>query len=212
MPEDVSSSRLQEGAWVSCAWLVFTLILVCRVDCGGALADIYRYQDKNGVVHFSNVPDDSRYRLFMKEKKERPANSLYVKKKNRYDKLISKMAAQKGVDPHLVCAVVEVESNYDAEAVSHKGAKGLMQLMPDTASDLGVEDVFHPEQNLAAGMSHLKALIEKYRGDLELALAAYNAGEAAVKRYGGVPPYQETRNYVRKVLEAYEKRKERARP
>jgi soluble lytic murein transglycosylase-like protein len=116
-------------------------------------------------------------------------------------------ARRHGLDPELVLAVVSVESGFHPEAVSPRGARGLMQLMPGTARSLGVEDAFDPEQNLDGGTRHLGALLSLYGGDVERALAAYNAGEGAVARHGGIPPFRETREYVKKVLERYEKAK-----
>jgi hypothetical protein len=116
-------------------------------------------------------------------------------------------ARRHGLDPELVLAVVSVESAFRPGAVSAKGAQGLMQLMPRTAESLGVEDAFDPEQNLDGGTRHLGFLLSLYEGDVERALAAYNAGEGAVARHGGVPPYRETREYVKRVLEQYEKAK-----
>jgi hypothetical protein len=119
-------------------------------------------------------------------------------------------ARRHGLDPALVLAVVSVESGFRPEAVSPKGAQGLMQLMPRTAASLGVADALDPEQNLDGGARHLGQLLERYGGDLTRALAAYNAGEGAVQRHGGVPPYRETRAYVKKVLERYrEKNREK---
>jgi soluble lytic murein transglycosylase-like protein len=112
-------------------------------------------------------------------------------------------ARRHGLDPELVVAVVSVESGFHPEAVSPKGAQGLMQLMPRTASSLGVQDPFDPAQNLDGGARHLGQLLTLYDGDVARALAAYNAGEGAVQRHGGVPPYRETRAYVKKVLERY---------
>ena len=112
-------------------------------------------------------------------------------------------ARRHGLDPALVLAVVQVESGFRPDAVSPKGARGLMQLMPGTATRLGVEDSFDPEQNLDGGTRHLGDLIARYNGDVKRALAAYNAGEGAVERHRGVPPYGETRAYVRNVLRRY---------
>ena len=119
-----------------------------------------------------------------------------------YDSLIEEMSGHHGADLRLVRAVVRVESNFDPAAVSRAGAMGLMQLMPLTARHYGAENPFDPKQNLDAGIRHLQSLLEKY-DDLSFALAAYNAGETAVERYGGVPPFRETQNYVRRVLEFY---------
>lgn len=112
-------------------------------------------------------------------------------------------ARRHGLDPDLVLAVVGVESAFRTDAVSPKGARGLMQLMPATARSLGVSDALDPQQNLDGGVRHLGSLLALYRGDLRKALAAYNAGAGAVERYGGPPPYRETRDYVRRVLERY---------
>ncbi len=118
--------------------------------------------------------------------------------------LAVEVARRHGVEPGLVLAVVAVESAFQPDAVSAKGAQGLMQLMPRTASSLGVEDAFDPAANLDGGTRHLGWLLTLYEGDLARALAAYNAGQGAVDRYGGVPPYRETRDYVRKVIERFE--------
>jgi soluble lytic murein transglycosylase-like protein len=120
--------------------------------------------------------------------------------------LAADVARRHGLDPALVLAVAAVESGFQPKAVSRKGAQGLMQLMPDTATSLGVADAFDPETNLEGGSRYLAELITLYGGDLTKALAAYNAGPGAVKRHGGVPPYQETRAYVKKVLERYKKK------
>jgi soluble lytic murein transglycosylase-like protein len=117
--------------------------------------------------------------------------------------LAAAVARRHGLDPDLVMAVVSVESGFRPQAVSPKGAQGLMQLMPKTASSLGVADAFDPAQNLDGGTRHLGQLLTLYGGDLTRALAAYNAGEGAVHRHGGVPPYRETRAYVKRVLERY---------
>jgi soluble lytic murein transglycosylase-like protein len=122
-------------------------------------------------------------------------------------RLIEESARRHGLDPGLVLAVVSVESGFRPEAVSPKGAQGLMQLMPRTAASLGVRDAFDPEQNVDAGVRHLEGLVRLYGGDLTRALAAYNAGQGAVARHGGVPPYRETRAYVRRVLAAYRAKK-----
>jgi soluble lytic murein transglycosylase-like protein len=124
--------------------------------------------------------------------------------------LAAAVARRRGLDPALVLAVVSVESGFRPEAVSRKGAQGLMQLMPRTATALGVEDPFDPEQNLDGGARFLGSLLTLYDGDLRRALAAYNAGEGAVARHGGVPPYAETRAYVRKVIARFQARSPQA--
>lgn len=124
---------------------------------------------------------------------------------NRWElvRLADRMAAEQNLESKLVRAVIEVESGFNPRAVSHRGAQGLMQLMPSTARRLGVEDPFDPEQNVKAGTRELRRLLDRYAGDLVLALAAYNAGQGAVDRHGGVPPYGETRRYVRWIMSRY---------
>jgi len=114
------------------------------------------------------------------------------------------VAARHGVDPRLVEAVIRVESGGNPRAVSPKGAQGLMQLMPERASELGVQNPFEPRQNLEGGVRHLRDLLNRFGGDLRLALAAYNAGEEAVRAHNGIPPYRETQEYVRKILALYQ--------
>jgi soluble lytic murein transglycosylase-like protein len=121
------------------------------------------------------------------------------------ESLVWQLAPQYGLDPNLVVAVIATESGFRADAVSPKGATGLMQLIPDTARRFGVENSYDPEQNLRGGMSYLRWLLSHFRGDIKFALAAYNAGERAVERYAGIPPYAETKDYVVKVMRAYPK-------
>jgi hypothetical protein len=130
----------------------------------------------------------------------RPAMSI---DRDGAEKLVKEAAERHNVDPALVRAVIETESNWNPSAYSRKGAGGLMQLIPTTAQRYGANDVFNPQQNIDAGVRHLKGLLERYNGNLELALAAYNAGEGAVDRAHGIPAFRETRNYVQKVQDAY---------
>lgn len=118
--------------------------------------------------------------------------------------LVEQTASRHQIDPQLVHAIIKVESEYDPRAVSRKGAMGLMQLIPETAQRFGVENPFNPKENIEGGISYLKYLLDLYRGDLSLSLAAYNAGEGAVQRFGGIPSFVETRNYVRKVTDIYQ--------
>jgi soluble lytic murein transglycosylase-like protein len=166
-------------------------------------ADIYKFVDDEGVIHLTNVPTESnvKYVLVMKEKPvhfNRVLNSLEAMTK--YDEVITKTAKKYEINDALVKAVIKAESNFNHKAVSPKGARGLMQLMPATASSLQVSDSFHPEQNIEGGCRYLRYLLNLYHGNIPLALAAYNAGEGAVARYNSIPPYRETQNYVQRVL------------
>jgi soluble lytic murein transglycosylase-like protein len=121
------------------------------------------------------------------------------------EEFITPAAGKHGVDPALVAAVIWAESSGDPNARSHRGALGLMQLMPETAKELGVKRVLDPRENVEGGTKYLKRMLEAHQGDVSLALAAYNAGPEAVRRYNGIPPYQETRSYVSRVMRVYEK-------
>ncbi len=168
---------------------------------GPALAGgtIWTYTDDQGVVHFTNIPPDRRYTPVATGDFTR-ANR--VPQHWKYDGIIGLTAREHRVQPALVKAVIAAESNFDAEAVSRVGAQGLMQLMPRTAAELGVQDPFLPIDNVRGGTAYLRQMLDRY-GDVEHALAAYNAGPTAVDRYGGIPPYRETRAYVRRVLAYY---------
>ncbi len=161
-----------------------------------------RLVDGEGVVHFTNVPADPRYRGLPGATTGTSVGWLRLPERSRvrYDADIKEMARQYGVSPALVEAVVKVESGFDPKAVSPKGAGGLMQLMPQTASSLGVLDRFDPQENIRGGVRHLRYLLDRYRGSVALALAAYNAGEGAVDTHRGIPPFSETEQYVARVL------------
>ncbi len=133
----------------------------------------------------------------------KPVRSAYVRAAQEIDAAIDEAAVRHNVDPSLVRALIKVESNFNPNAVSRKGAMGLMQLMPQTARQLNVTNPFDPEQNVDAGVRHLKQLMESFGGDVKLSLAAYNAGAGAVSRSGGVPHFAETRNYVRRITGLY---------
>jgi len=166
---------------------------------GPALAAIYYQIDQNGVAHFTNAPTEPGYRLF--QPGALPAGTRLTP--SSVEQLIEAFAAEHDLDPDLIRAVIRAESNFNPKAVSRKGAQGLMQLMPGTIWRLSVGDAYDPRENIGAGVRYLRELLDLFRGDLTLALAAYNAGENAVLRYRGVPPYQETQGYVTKVLRLY---------
>jgi soluble lytic murein transglycosylase len=185
----VGKSKLLVAAFVG-----FVLIWT-----GPALADIYYRIDENGVARFTNAPTTPDYRLL--QPGVLPSVSRLTAAS--IDGLIEAFAAEHGIDSALIRAVIQAESNFNHRAVSRKGAQGLMQLMPATIGRLSVGDAFDPHENIGAGVRYLRQLLDQFEGDLTLALAAYNAGENAVLRYRGVPPYPETRDYVKKVLSQY---------
>ena len=167
-----------------------------------SLTDIYKYVDKEGVIHLTNVPTDvnAQYVLVLREKRVL-FNTGLGQDVEMYDPVITKAAKKYNVDSALIKAVIKAESNFNPRAVSPVGARGLMQLMPATASSLEVQDSFHPEKNIEGGVRYLRYLLNLFNGDLPLTLAAYNAGEGAVARYNNsIPPYQETQTYIRQVL------------
>lgn len=176
-----------------------------------ARAEVYWFTDENGVAHFSNVPTDARYAPFLGDPSGKPAagkrhTSIAPHLKARYAGMIDSVARIYALESELIHAVVSAESAYDANAVSKKGAAGLMQLMPATARRYGVIDRFDPVQNLHGGAKYLSDLLRMFNGDMSLSLAAYNAGERNVIRHGNrIPPFPETRNYVPRVLEFYRK-------
>jgi soluble lytic murein transglycosylase-like protein len=163
-----------------------------------ARADVYVYKDKQGVLTFTNVPTHQGFRRVIRDGAPRFSNSA------SYDDLIRSASDRHNVDADLIRAVIKVESDFDSGARSHKGATGLMQLMPETARLHNVLDLFDPRANIDGGVRHLKLLLGRYQGDLELSLAAYNAGIKAVEKHGGIPPFAETREYVRRVLGHYQ--------
>ena len=176
--------------------LVLALVVALPVQ-----ADIYRYIDENGVMHFTNTPTSSvnNYRIFVKEKTK--VNHWYSSEK--YDDLISDASERYGVSFPLLKAIIKAESDFDPYAVSKKGATGLMQIMPQNFELLGLEDPFDPWQNINAGARYFKQMYDRFKGKLALSLAAYNAGPTAVDRYKTIPPYEETEEYVRRVLRYY---------
>ena len=191
--------RGRTGVARALLWLGLAVLGAAPAGAGGG---IFVFTDANGVTHFTNRPRDARFRPL--EDTDPIGGGIRRRAPSdwRYDGLIGLTARQHAVQPALVKAVIAAESNFDAAAVSHKGAQGLMQLMPQTAAELGVDDPFLPSENVRGGTLYLRQMIDRY-GDLERAVAAYNAGPAAVDRYGGIPPYQETRAYVRRVLTYY---------
>ena len=167
--------------------------------------DIYMYIDEHGVVNYTNVPTSSDgYKLYIKERPKK-VEPRYDSKK--YDDMIRKAQKRYGVEFSLIKAVIKVESGFNPKAVSKKGAKGLMQIMPDNFKAFSIKDPFNPMENIMGGTYYLQKLLKRYDYKLPLVLAAYNAGPDAVDRYKKIPPYSETQNYVRKVMKSYSRYK-----
>ncbi len=164
-------------------------------------ADIYAHRDSRGIMTFTNTPSHSGYHVIIRDP---IPHSRTVGQSQSFEQIVSSASNRYGVDPNLVWAVMKVESNFNPEAVSKKGVRGLMQLMPATARQHRVDNIHDPIQNIRGGVRHLRLLLDRFQGNLRLGLAAYNAGTRAVERYRNIPPYSETRKYVRRVLKYYD--------
>jgi soluble lytic murein transglycosylase-like protein len=194
---------IKHGGSLSLRTVIAVLAFLTITTTEAVHADIYKYVDNEGVLHLTNVPSipNAKYVLILREKRILFQSNIDV---NKFDHIISNAAKKYKIDPILIKAIIKAESNFNHEAVSPVGAQGLMQLMPATAYALQVQDVFHPENNIEAGARYLRYLLNTYRGNLKLTLAAYNAGESSVAKYNNnVPPYRETQNYIRRVLSYY---------
>ncbi|MDH3347050.1 MAG: lytic transglycosylase domain-containing protein [Desulfobulbaceae bacterium] len=185
------------------------LLLIFSIPTG-VLSEIYSYVDEHGHRHYTNAPVDTRYKLTNTEGNGgRKVKNFSSWNKDRiveisiYDKIIESAAKRYRVDVALLKAIIQVESSFDRYAVSNQGARGLMQLMPQTAKELQVTDSFDPRQNIFGGSRYIKELLNKYNGNLSLSLAAYNAGPSRVAKNGTVPAFTETKKYVRRVLDYY---------
>ncbi len=205
--------------------LCVVALLSCLLLAGPGRADIYTYVDASGVRHYTNVPGDGRYRQVrlpglkpvasrtVRSRKPRVVRAGKMKKQRvprriwmgprTYDRHIRQAASRHRVDPLLIRAIIQTESNFNPRAISSHGAQGLMQLMPETARDLQVKNPFDPWQNIAGGTRYFRRLLDWYNGDLALSLAAYNAGPGRVPKNGSIPRIPETMAYVNKVLGLY---------
>ncbi len=185
-------------------------LLALVVGSGSVSADIYKRVDENGVITYTNIPGGGA-KVFLKIPKQRrhaaavrpPTAAQAAGNSTRFDPIIRQAAALYQIPEALVRAVIKVESNFNPAALSPANACGLMQLIPGTAERMMVTDIYDPQQNIFGGVRYLRVLANLFSGDLELTVAAYNAGENAVIRYGGIPPYEETQNYVKRVLAFY---------
>jgi hypothetical protein len=171
-------------------------------------AAIHVYRDKQGALLFTNVPNRAGHQPFLLLHSY--SRRLSGKESIAFDRLIQAACHRYGVEFALVKAVIKAESAFDPEALSRAGARGLMQLMPATAAMHGVDDIHAPSDNIDGGVRHLRLLLDQFDWDVPLALAAYNAGAGAVARYNGIPPYQETQTYVRRVLHYRDSYRERS--
>lgn len=193
-------------SYVVAATLCLTAVLFfAPIALRCADADIYRYVDEDDIVHFTDAPTDKRFKVFLRDlKKDKQLRTKlkYAASVNpaEFDQLIKTCSDKYGVSSSLIKAVIHAESGYNPNAVSSKGASGLMQLMPATAKSLKVADRFNPKDNVEGGVKYLRFLLDTFNGDISLAVAAYNAGLNRVAKYGGIPPYNETRTYVNRVL------------
>ncbi|MFH0996975.1 MAG: transglycosylase SLT domain-containing protein [Pseudomonadota bacterium] len=194
----------QKNIWIKLFYTVFT-IFICIPSAG---ADIYVFKDNSGVRHFTNVPVSPKYRLYLKSTPNKYFESSLGDKfstnldPDQYDHLILKASLLHAVDFSLLKSIIKVESNFDCYAVSQKGAKGLMQIMPQNFTFLNIRNPFDPEENIMGGTLYFKQMLEKFNR-IELALAAYNAGPTTVDKYNGIPPISETKGYVKKVMSHY---------
>lgn len=168
-------------------------------------ADIYRYVDGEGVIHYSNTQPDEKFTLYLREgpKAAPRSQASGLPDAGWMTGYVDRFSRANDLPPALVHAIIKAESNGQRKAVSRKGAKGVMQLMPFTSKRMRVADPFDPIENIEGGIKYIKELLVAFEGNLPNTVAAYNAGPAAVRKYGGVPPYQETRIYVRRVMDLY---------
>lgn len=177
-------------------------MVLCLVPLAGYPA-IYTYVDNNGISHFTNIiPHGKKFRVVISDRIKYVVSRIF--NNTTYDGMIERHAQFHGIDPNLIKAVMKAESNFNPNAMSHKGAQGLMQLMPDTARLMKVDNPWDPDENIRGGTKYLKYLDDTFGGNLDLVLAAYNAGPARVKEHNmSIPPYEETRTYVQRVKSYY---------
>ncbi len=185
--------------------LALIVIMALLLSAAVSDADIYQFVSPDGSISFTNVPTEKGSRIVYKESKRKSNLRSAAENINKetFDAIASEKASKYNLDPDLVRAVIKAESNWNPHAISPKGARGLMQLMPSTANELGVYNSFDPEDNIDGGTRYLKQLLQKFNGDLSLALAAYNAGPARVEKNKSIPAIPETVQYVRRVMSLY---------
>jgi soluble lytic murein transglycosylase len=177
---------------------IYFVAIILLFGASAAIADIYKSVDENGVIHFTNAPQGDSYRKVI--------SASSGQSDGNFDPIIQQKSRKYNVEPSIIRALISAESNWDVHAISDKGAIGLMQLMPATAEDMEIKNPFDPEQNIEGGTRYLRMLLDRFNGSMELAVAAYNAGPAAVERSGGIPSFSETRKFVRNVISSYRKK------
>ncbi|SPD73583.1 Transglycosylase SLT domain protein [uncultured Desulfobacterium sp.] len=177
-------------------------IACCLIFCTSSSAEIYRYVDKNGVWHFSNIKSNKHYEVFLTEKSRAylVTGNMWT---NKYDDIIHHVSRLFQVESGLIKAIIKAESNFDHRALSKKGAQGLMQLMPETAYDMNVKDPYDPKQNIFGGTRYISMLLKRFNYNKTLALAAYNAGPEEVESRNSIPPFPETQTFIKRVLDYY---------
>lgn len=176
------------------------VVLMSTIIISTVHAEIYVYIDGEGVMHFTNTPTSSNYKLYMHETPQRPRTLQNIKS---YDDVIEMAAKEYSLAFSLLKAVIHVESRFNPRAISKKGAMGLMQIMPENLGPLQISNPFDPWENVMGGARYLRAMLDRFDGQLPMALAAYNAGPTAVEKYQDIPPYPETQNYVDKVIRLF---------
>lgn len=212
----MGSPANRTGGLFVIAWILSCLVFLAP----SCMAEIYKYEDKDGVIHFTNLPTQpdfqkvplswsspyfrsNRSKLNPSSRAPSALSSCSLANQIAYEPYIKLNCMKLGMDSNLVKAVIRAESAFNPQAVSPKGAMGLMQLMPDTSKDMGVSNPFDPYENIDGGTRYLKMLLNRFNNNITFALAAYNAGPEAVQKHGGIPPYAETQTYIQKVLEFY---------
>ncbi len=175
--------------------IYISIVITFCMSVAASYAEMYKYTDKNGVIHLTNIPRSKGYNKITGRKMD-------VSDK-KYDRIIRDKSLKYNIEPSVIKAVITVESDWNPKAVSKRGAVGLMQLMPSTARDMLINDPFDPEENIEGGVRYLRRLLNRFNGELSLALAAYNAGPARVEKSGGIPSIPETEKFVIKVISRY---------
>lgn len=185
---------LLNGVWATVAGCMFLIF------SGQAVADIYMYIDSEGVLHFTNRPTSTNYKVYVKERPRRPNPKV---DSSDFDEMIKEAADRFSLSFSLIKAIIRAESGFNPKAVSHKGAMGLMQIMPENFKAFNLRDPFNPRENIMAGARYMSRLLDRFQGKVPLALAAYNAGPTRVEAYQDIPPIQETEEYVKRVMKFY---------